>query len=290
MLCRNCGESIVDTARFCPYCGVQQRVAPLSQPASNDTSAHPLTPDDDALEASEVTVILPRHRASMLVAAAAQRSEASSASSASKDAFGNPVTARPSARALKIGGAAAILIVAVAAVFYASRVSTPAVKPAPLPATVTQPTLAPLPSTRQTAEPAPVSANPEASTPASEAPTAVKEAPIAATSSAAEPAPQPVTNATTTPPKEAAQRKKARAPAPPPSPAPIETPPPQPVEAVAPVPAPAPAPAPAPPPKVETVACAESTNLFSREACLWQECAKPEFRSHAECARFTGPR
>ncbi|HEX6795821.1 MAG TPA: hypothetical protein VF304_18405 [Casimicrobiaceae bacterium] len=149
--------------------------------------------------------------------------------------------------------------------------------------------------------PAPAQGNEAAGAPAATEPSSVPpteaavvvEAPVAAAPAAPEITPQieipkhPVV----APSKEAASRRSKRAVAvPPPEPAaaPVESPPPQPVEVAAPAPAPV-APSPPPAPKVEKIACGDVGNPFSREVCLWQECAKPEFKSHAECARFAGP-
>jgi hypothetical protein len=116
----------------------------------------------------------------------------------------------------------------------------------------------------------------------------VKDAPAAEAPAAPEATPPLSAIPKRAPAQDAAPRKKARAAAPAAEPAPVETPPPQPAVIAPPPPVPVTAPPPEPV-KVEKVACADSSNPFSREACLWQECAKPEFRSHAECARFTGP-
>jgi hypothetical protein len=292
MLCRNCGKSILDTASFCSFCGLQQLVEPSSQPASADTSVH--SAPDSALEASDVTVILPRRRANALAAAPPHRDEgASSASTASKDVYDPSAKPRSRALALKIGGAAAIVIiaVAVAAAFYASRSAAPKGKAEGSPASATAPMPAATPSPMvHRDEPVGASAKPETpSIPPMEAATTVDKAPVSEAIDAPEATPQVPANRTVALPKDAAQRRKGR---PPPAavaePAPVDTPPPQPVAIAPPAPAPAPASAPAEPAKSERIACADSSNPFSRELCLWQECVKPEYRSHAECARFTG--
>ena len=294
MLCQNCGKSIVDTARFCSFCGAQQRAEPSSQAASGETSARSSV-RDDAFEASDVTVILPRRRANSLVEQVAQHAnEPPSVSPASKTTFDMPAAHRWSGPAIRIGGAAAIVIIAVvaAAAFYAKRPATPAAEVASVPASPTLPMPAPAPSATQGGEPDGGSRGPETPTILSiDVANAVGDAAIATTPSAPEATPpvdlpvRPVA-----PPKESAPRKKARAPSTSVTePSPIESPPPQAVEIAAPPPAPV---APSPrvePVKVERVACADSSNPFTRELCLWQECAKPEYRSHAECARFTGP-
>lgn len=136
-----------------------------------------------------------------------------------------------------------------------------------------------------------VAATVEASSiPAMEAATVVKEAPIAEAPSAPEATPEVAPHPAVAPPKDVARRKKERARATPvPEPAPVESPQPRPVAIAPPTPAPVTTSPPVEPAKVERVACADSSNPFGRELCLWQECAKPEYRSHAECARFTGP-
>jgi len=286
--CRNCGNSIADTARFCAYCGVQQ--PPTSHPAADETSAASPTPER-MFEASDVTVILPRRRANAMLASAAQREGALPYASAAPTHAGETPTTHPArASALKIGGAAAIVIVAVfgAVAFYATRVATPAKNDEGPVVTVTTPVAAPMPTANRSDETDAAAAKAEAPSirAVDTAATADKEAPIAEVPTAS-PTTPPVNAQRVAPSKDAAPRKKARPAAPVAEPAPVETPPPQPV-VVAPTPAPVTAPSPEPV-KVERVACADSSNPFSREACLWQECAKPEFRSHAECARFTGP-
>src|SRR5512142_869787 len=142
MLCPNCGKPIVDTARFCSFCGLQQRdVERPSQPASGDPSADSPMPDS-ALEASDVTVILPRRRANAIAAPATHQAESTpSASTASEDRFGASATDHSSVRAMKIIGAAVIAIIAVvvAASFHANRSATPAGEVAAAPAAATEP-------------------------------------------------------------------------------------------------------------------------------------------------------
>jgi hypothetical protein len=290
MLCRNCGNSLADNARFCAYCGVQQSVQPSSHPAFGETSVHsPMS--DSALEASDVTIILPRRRANATTAAAAQTDDAASFPSAASTQAVDTLEPHPlRATALKIGGAAAIVIVAVfaAVAFYATRVATPAGKKEAPAVTATTAASTPMPSARNSEPDAAVAKAEAPSTPVVETVAApVKENPVAEAPSAPDVTPPVPTQRTVTPSKDAAPRRRAR-PAAAAEPAPVETPPPQPVVIAPPTPAPETAPPPEPV-KVETVACADRSNPFSREACLWQECAKPEFRSHAECARFTGP-
>jgi outer membrane biosynthesis protein TonB len=197
---------------------------------------------------------------------------------------------------MKIGGAAAIVIVAAfgAVAFYANRVATSAAKKEGPAVTITTPVAAPMSAKRSDeSDAAPAKTEAPSILPV-EATSAVKEtqqAPTAEAPVAPEATVQPPTAQAVAPAKDTTPVRKRRAAATPaPAPAPVESPSPQPVAAEPPAPAPAPAPAPPPEPaRVERVACADSSNPFSREACLWQECAKPEFRSHAECARFTGP-
>jgi len=292
MLCRNCGEAIDDTAKFCPSCGLQQFVErSSSQPGSAGASAHSPT-SERALEASDVTVILPRSRANALVAAAAQRHDAPpSESTASKQTSDKPPTQRSSVPTRKIVGAAIILVMAAVAVaFFANRVATPARNAGDTSATAVEATSAPTPRPVRSDEPDRALANPDAaSTPAIEAGAAAAEPPIAETpppqGSPQRPSTKPVMS-----PANATQRKKGRAPTTPlPGPAPVEDPSPQPVAIAPPAPASVTASPAVEPVKVERVPCADSSNLFSRELCLWQECPKAEYRSHAECARFTGP-
>jgi len=297
MLCQNCGNSIVDTARFCSFCGVQQRMEPSSQPASGEASGH--SPMSDApFEASDVTVILPRRRVNALVAQSVQRDKAPpSASAASKAISEKSATHRLSVPAMKIGAVAVIAIIAVfaAVAFYANRPATPVGKVVAAPAvaaraSATKPMPAPTPRPMQSDEP-------DGASPSSEAPSiapteahAVAKTPITNTPSAPEATPQldVSTHRTAAPPKKAARRNKERTSASPMTePAPAETPAPRAVEIAPPARPLTPAP-PIEPVKVEKVACTDSSNPFSRELCLWQECAKPEYRSHAECARFTG--
>jgi zinc-ribbon domain len=294
MLCQNCGKSIVDAARFCSFCGAQQRVESSSQPASGETSARSSV-RDDAFEASDVTVILPRRRANSLVEQVAQHAnEPPPVSPASKTMLDMPAAHRSSGPAIRIGGAAAIVIIAVlvAAAFHANRPATPAAEVASAPASPTQPMPAPAANPTQRGEPDGGSRGPETPTIASmDVANAVGDAATATTPSAPEATPlADVPVHRVAPPKESAPRKKARAPSSPAAEsAPPENPPPPPVEIAAPPPTPV-----TPSPtvefvKVEKVACADSANPFSRELCLWQECAKPEYRSHAECSRFAGP-
>jgi hypothetical protein len=288
--CRNCGNSIADTVRFCAYCGVPQPVQASSHPAFSETAAASPTPER-AFEASDVTIILPRRRANAMVAAATQQDAATPSTSVElARAPETPTTHRSRATALKIGGAAAIVIVAVfaAVAFYASRVAAPAKKSEAPAVIVTTPATAPVPSAARTDQSDAAAAKVDAPTvPAVEtaATAGGKDAPAAEVPGVPDATPSVPVNPKA--PSKDAARRKARPAAPVAEPAPVETPPPQPV-VIAPPP-PAPVTAPPEPVKVERVACADSSNPFSREACLWQECAKPEFRSHAECARFTGP-
>ena len=196
---------------------------------------------------------------------------------------------------MTIGGSAAIVMVAVTvlALLYANRRG-----PAPhetvevLPASGTQAVAAPL-STPIRSTDADGGAKPaEApSIPAIEAASTAKDATTAEPPGERQALPQVPTNRVARPAKDAALRKKG--PAPPTTvmqePAPAETPAPAPVALTPPAPA-APTVSPAlEPAKAEAVACADNSNPFSRELCLWQECAKPEYRSHPECARFSGP-
>ena len=295
MLCRNCGKSIVDTARFCAFCGIQQQLEPQPQRTSGETAGHVPTLQA-AIEASDVTVILPRLRAGAAAGQAAQRDDRPpTPSPAAPAASDRPPTRQLSVRAMTIGAAAAVLIIAIlaSAAFFANRPATrsetvtaaPAGVPESSGAGASSATQSDAPDRASTSGEAPVVAPPEA-------PIAVEQAPAASVPGSTEAMPpSDATSApTVAPPTKAAPRKKERAVAnPAPEPAP-PSPPPQAVEAT-PAPAPAaPAPAVVEAVKVDKVACADSSNLFSREACLWQECAKPEFHSHAECARFTGPR
>ena len=288
--CRNCGNSIADTARFCAYCGVPQPVQGSSHPAFTETAAASPTPER-AFEASDVTIILPRRRANAMAAAATRPDGATPSTSAGlAQAPEAPTTHRSRATALKIGGVAAVAIVAVfaAVAFYATRVAAPARKNEAPTVTVTTPIPAAQPSATRADQSDAAAAKVEAPTiPAVEtAATVGKDAPAAEAPGAPDATPPVPVNPKANS-KDAAQRRKARPADPVAEPAPVETPPPQPV-VIAPPP-PAPVTAPPEPVKAEKVACADSSNPFSREACLWQECAKPEFRSHAECARFTGP-
>jgi hypothetical protein len=284
--CRNCGNSIAATARFCAYCGAPQPLQPSSQPAAGPSP-------DAALEASDVTIILPRRRANATLAPAARPDDVSqSAPAASPHAADTPDAPRSRASVLKIGGAAAIVIVAAvaAAAFYATRVGAPAKSNETPAVTVTTPVAAPVEAARRSdaSDAAPTKAE-APSIPAVETVTNANEAPIAAAPAAPEVTPAVSATPKEVPPRDAAPRKRARASAAPAAePAPAEPAPAAPVVVAPPAPAPVTTP-PAEPVKVEKVACADSSNPFSREACLWQECAKPEFRAHAECARFTGP-
>src|SRR5690348_12854419 len=78
MDCRNCGRSLADTARFCSFCGAQQRAEAPAQSARASPSAHAPS-HEPALESSDVTVILPRGRANALVAEAMERARATAA-------------------------------------------------------------------------------------------------------------------------------------------------------------------------------------------------------------------
>jgi len=294
MLCRNCGKSNVDTARFCAFCGIQQQLEPPPERTYGETAGHAPTPQA-ALEASDVTVILPRLRADAVARQAAQRDvRPQTPSPAMPAASDRQPTRQLSLRAMKIGAAAAVLIVVVfaAAAFYANRPGTHSTTARAAPASVPEPsgagassaTRSDVPDRASTSGEAPVVAPPEA-------PIAVEQTPAASEpgSTDAMPPSDATSTPTVAPPTKAAPRKKERAVA---SPAPEPEPPSPPPQAVEAAPAPVPA-APAPAVeavKVDKVACADSSNLFSREACLWQECAKPEFHSHVECARFTGPR
>lgn len=302
MQCADCGRPIVDTARFCSFCGAQQRPSP--QPQSSETSRDSPSLARAASEASDVTVILPRRRVVELVAEATQRNAAAAALAGSPSTKEEPTARRARFPALAIGGVAAVVIIGALAVFAfrvnrppaVASVQAPARVSAPTAAPITSPTVAPMPSPM----PAPAPGNEAAAAPSAAEPPSVSsteaavtvEAPAAATPAASDAAPpiEVPKRAAAASPKEPAARKNRRAtPAPPPGPAPVpvEAPPPQPVEVAAPAPAPVAPPAP-PAPKVAEVACADVGNPFSREICLWQECAKPEFQSHAECARFTG--
>jgi hypothetical protein len=311
MLCRNCGNSIVDAARFCSFCGVQQPVAP----SAGDTSAGPPMPDS-SFEGSDVTVILPGRRADARAAPAAHPDEEASFVASTKDVSGESATSRSGVPAMKVVGAAALAIIATfaAVAFYASRVAPPAGEAGAPSAAAVEPTSASVSSAILSHESN--SASPTPDTPSAigiEAATAVNEAPTTEASSApdatsqvpahdakeastaeAPRAPEAMaqvpTHRTVAPAKNAAQRKKGRAPATPvPEPAPMESQAPQPVAIAPPASGPVTIAPPVEPPKAESVACADTPNPFSRELCLWQECAKPEYRSHAECARFTGP-
>jgi len=282
MLCRNCGNSNADTARFCSSCGASQPIAQSPQPGSSDT-----TP-----EASDVTVLLPRRRADAIVAQAAQRAEPPrSPPPAPTPPTARSPTHRPSARAMKAGAAAAVLLIAIfaAAAFYANRPVMHSTNATPAPAGVSEPSPPGAPGASQSdarERPSTASEAPAQAVPALE-PTPVAD-PAGTTQALpqADAAPTPIV----APPIKPVPRKRERAASPPPEPPPPEPPAPQTVQAAAPPPAPATPVAPVEAVKVEKVACADSSNLFSREACLWQECAKPEFHSHPECARFTGPR
>ena len=294
MLCRNCGNPILDTAKFCSSCGQRQPVAPPSHPASAD-SAPPLPTIAGAFEASDVTVILPRRRADALVAPAKPGDQAAASPSfASKNVSDRLQTHRSSARAIKIGGAAVVVILAVfaAAAFYAKRPGAPAAKADAPVASTPQPMSAPMPAATQSDQPRETSTKTEGPIPPPiNAATAVNAAPIAESSIPPEATAPVSAQGTVAPPKDAPQRKKARAPTTPvPEAAAVDNPAPQPAPVAPPQPAPVTAAPPAEPAKVERVACADNANPFSREICLWQECAKPQFRTHDECARFTGPR
>jgi hypothetical protein len=242
--------------------------------------------------------------------------ETSSVAYASSDLSGEPATPRSSIPALKLVGAAAIAIIAtfVAVGFYASRVAAPGGKAGAASTTSVEPTSAPVSSAilgreSNSAPPTPDAASVAAMAPATavkaapntegqSAPDATsqvpahdaKEASIAEAPKAPETMAQVPTHRTVAPAKNAAQRKKGRAPATAATePAPAESQPPQPVATAPPTPAPVTISPPVEPPKAESVACADSANPFSRELCLWQQCAKPEYQLHAECARFTGP-
>ena len=290
--CRNCGNSIAAIARYCAFCGAPQTVQPPSEPHARET---PSPTPVRAFESSDVTVILPRRRPTATEAAAQRDGAPTSPSAAPPHAGETPQPHRSRATAMKIGGAAVIVIVAAfgAVAFYANRVATtPAKKDAPA-VTVTTPVAAPVTSAKRNDESVGAPAKTEAASMLPvEATTPVKEpqqAPIAEAPVASDATAPPAAAQTVAPAKDTTSARKRRAaPTPTPAPAPVETPSPQPVAVEPPAPAPAPAPPPEPV-KVERVACADSSNPFSREACLWQECAKPEFRSHAECARFTGP-
>ena len=207
-----------------------------------------------------------------------------------------PATRGSSISAIKIGGAAAIVIIAVAvgALFYSNRrVTTPPETVEVTPASATQTLPAPIPNPTPRTEADSASANAEARTiTAIDAASTAKDAPTAVApgqpQAIPQAAPQVPTKRVVAPAKDAAIGKKKAVPEIPPA-EPVETSAPAPVAISPPAPAPVPALPPAEAPKSETVACADASNLFSRELCLFQECAKPEYRSHAECARFSGP-
>jgi hypothetical protein len=302
MICPNCAKSIVDAAKFCSFCGAQQPVShssPASANTSFDSAIH-----DTTLEASDVTVILPRHRVDALVAGASPaRSEKSVRnSSAPKDVIDNQVTGRPRVPATKIGAAAAaIVIIAVAVVFHANRPATTTQelkvpgKAPDAPQTALEPISMPTPSPLQRAEPVEPSTNAASTeaatpnTPAPEAATVVRDTPNVDALGTRETKLQDSAQSTVIAPKQSAQRKKASQTPPATQPAAIEARAPEPIVEEAPAPTQATVPAVIEPAKVERVVCAESSNFLSRERCLWQECAKPENRSQGECARFTGP-
>lgn len=293
MLCRNCGQSIVDAARFCSFCGAQQLVdASLQRPSSEALPRAPIP--DSANEASDVTVILPRRRATAASAASTPGDEARPSAPTSTTALDKSEKPRPNITTMTIGGSAAVVVIAVgfAALFYANRpgpapVEGVEVPPANRAQAVTAPTSTPVINTEADG----ASANAQAQTiPTIEPASAAKDAPTAEASGEPQALTQVPTNRVVVPSKDAAPRKKGPAPAlAAPESAPIEAPAPTPVAITPPAPAPAAVSPPLDVPKVETVACADSSNPFSRELCLWQECAKPEYRSHSECARFSGP-
>lgn len=316
MDCRNCGRSLADTARFCSFCGAQQRADAPAQFARASPPAHAPPQDPAAVESSDVTVILPRGRANALVAEAMERARATAPpANAPRTVFERPTAPRFRLSTIAVGAAAFVVIVAVAiaAKLYWHGSGVPPEKAAAAPRSP-KPPLALSPSLEATIvtpigttpSPTPDAASGELPAAATDANTTRTNAPNADATEATNGARAPVTEAPTAPaattpsiavpsphpvpPSKEAQRKKGRAPATAVAePAPVAGPPPdQPV-----APAPPPAPVIATPSveaaRVEAVACANSSNFFSREACLWQECAKPEFRSHAECARFTGP-
>ncbi len=291
MHCQNCGQSIVDTARFCSFCGAQQLVdASLHRPSPHEMRGVALP--DSANEASDVTVILPRRRTSAPSATPPRSDEGTISASTPTTRVDKAATQRSSITVMKIGGAAAIVIVAaaVAARFYVNPPSpTTHERVEVAPAGGTQAVPAPTPIPIRNNEPDGASANAQApSTAPMEATSTVKD--LSTTGSPSEPptTQQVPTNRVAAPAKDAVLRKKA-SPTATSEPAPVETVTPAPVTIAPPAPAPAMA-APAPePPKAESVACGDISNPFSRELCLWQECAKPEYRSHSECARFSGP-
>jgi len=292
MLCQNCSKSIDPGARFCGFCGMEQRVGTPPQAAFGETLPGLATPDDVSA-ASDVTVILPRRRANAFSADTAHpKRPLQSASAPSNGTFDKSATHRSRVPAMKIGAAVVIVMMAVfvAVVFHANRPATPAAKEVATPAIAMQPMPASAPRPLQSDEPDDrvPSSGPSTVVPR-DAALVVEEAPLADARSASDVTPQAdlPTQRTAAPPNQA-QRKKSRTPASRVTePAPAESPLPQPVVA-SPAPAPATPSPPVEPVKVERVACADNANPFARELCLWQECAKPDYRSHAECARFTG--
>jgi hypothetical protein len=296
MLCPNCSKATEAGARFCGFCGMEQRVATPPQSAFGETLSGLATPDDVSA-GSDVTVILPRRRATPPVAPATHGDSLPASQPAPPEGrFDKPPTHRLRIPAVKIGGAVVIvmIVVFVAVAFHANGPGTTPAKVAAAPAIATQQVPASTPAP-------PPAEEPDGRTPAAEAPNdaptqaaiTLDAPPIADTRNASEVTPQaevPMQRPAATA-KDAARRNKARAPAgaTTQAPAPVESPPPQPVEVALPAALPVTPPAPVAPVKAETVACADSSNPFARELCLWQECAKPEYRSHAECARFSAP-
>ena len=290
MRCQNCGNPSADIARFCSSCGAQQRLERPAQPAPGEAvSVSPMP--ESAFGASDVTVILPRRRADALVERAAQRVDAPPSASPSSLAREKPPARRSTVPATRIGAAVVVTIaIVVAAAFYMNRPATPAAKVVAASTRATQ--VAPAPAARTMPIDLPDGGSPRAEAPGiapTQAPVAGAATPMANMPAAPEVVRHPdVARPAVAPAKAIGLRKK------PPAPARLVTEPPAPSESPAPVPVEIamPAPVQAPPiepVKVEKVACADSSNPFARELCLWQECAKPEFRSHAECARFTGP-
>jgi zinc ribbon protein len=295
MLCPNCGSSIADAARFCSSCGAQQRAQPSLQAAQPEGSDQPAIADD-AFAASDVTIILPRGRAKTLVAQTAQRADAPPPQPpASNLTFANPAPHRRRVPVLTIGATAIVVVIAVfvALAFHGKR-PAPDARLSAASATSTPSTPAPMPAPAQTRPPDGLGPSDTEPPPMPQAePASVVTAPAAAAPDAPvttlQGADTPTSRATA-PAREGAPRRRARAVATPAvEPVPVESPPLPPVEVAPPPPASVAPSLPVEPAKVEKVACADSSNPFSREACLWQECAKPEFRSHAECARFAGP-
>ena len=304
MICPNCAKSIVDVAKFCSFCGAQQPIKQSSQPASANTSFDSAM-RGTSLEASDVTVILPRRRVDALVASAgpAPSEKGVGASTASKGVFDNVVTSRPHVPAMKVGAAAAaIAIIAVfVVVFHANRPATTTQEPkvpgkaADTPATalerISMPPLSPIQGADSVGPPTNAASTNAAmpNVPAMDATTSVKDTSTTDAPGTGETKLQVPPQRSVAAPKDDVQRKKGRTPAPAPEPAPIQSLAPEPIASEPPAATPSNDAPLVQPAKVERVVCEDSPNFFSRERCLWQECAKPENRSLGECARFTGP-